>query len=457
MLDPEEDRENAFRGPGPKRLEKGPARPRAPCGRRQALVSLPANLPPRLPAAAAVTKQASQCLTIVGASLGQQPKVCHTQRVAPPTCAVGPGEQRGFVIHVDEQDGSSSSGVVAAPDHVLAQRSKFPTAGCAAAPPSRSTVQDDASTGAERRESLNASADESMVDLSVESPMIFDEALNTTSEASDTPCSVDSVGLSEYAVDIYTYQREAEKRCLCRSDYMRKQPDITCMMRAILVDWLVEVAEEYKLQNETLYLSVGYIDRFLSTMSVLRGKLQLVGTAAMYLASKFEEIYPPEVSEFVYITDDTYTRHQVLSMEHLILKVLSFDVSAPTAHSFLLQYLHRIGAGARLRSVSLYLAELTLIDADPFLRYLPSMIAAAAYALASLNLNRDLWPETLTRFTSYTLEELRPCIIDLHRAHLAAPQHPQQAVPEKYKSSKYHGVSLLKPRETLPLDLANGS
>lgn len=70
-----------------------------------------------------------------------------------------------------------------------------------------------------------------------------------------------------------------------KAAYMKKQPDITHSMRAILVDWLVEVGEEYKLQNETLYLAVNYIDRFLSSMSVLRGKLQLVGTAAMLLAS----------------------------------------------------------------------------------------------------------------------------------------------------------------------------
>ena len=56
-------------------------------------------------------------------------------------------------------------------------------------------------------------------------------------------------------------------------------------------------------------------------MSVLRGKLQLVGTAAMFIAAKFEEIYPPELGEFVYITDDTYSKKQVLRMEHLILKV----------------------------------------------------------------------------------------------------------------------------------------
>ena len=94
---------------------------------------------------------------------------------------------------------------------------------------------------------------------------------------------------------------------------MKKQPDINHSMRAILVDWLVEVAEEYKLLPQTLYLTINYIDRFLSAMSVLRGKLQLVGTACMLVAAKFEEIYPPEVSDFVYITDDTYTTKQACS------------------------------------------------------------------------------------------------------------------------------------------------
>lgn len=59
----------------------------------------------------------------------------------------------------------------------------------------------------------------------------------------------------------------------------------------------------------------------------------------MYLASKFEEIMPPELSEFVYITDDTYTKSQIVRMERMILKVLDFNLAAPTAHNFLLRYL----------------------------------------------------------------------------------------------------------------------
>lgn len=121
--------------------------------------------------------------------------------------------------------------------------------------------------------------------------------------------------------------------------YMKKQIDITSSMRSILIDWLVEVCEEYKLNLETLYLAVNFTDRFLSQMSVLRGKLQLVGTASMYIAAKYEEITPPDVNEFVYITDDTYTKKQVLRMEHLLLKVLDFRMSSPTTNWFLSHYL----------------------------------------------------------------------------------------------------------------------
>ena len=95
---------------------------------------------------------------------------------------------------------------------------------------------------------------------------------------------------------------------------MRKQPDITCGMRAILVDWLVEVADEFQLDPQTLFLSVAYIDFYLSLISVTRSKLQLVGTTCMYLAAKLEEMCPPEIGQFAYITDNTYSKKQVYNL-----------------------------------------------------------------------------------------------------------------------------------------------
>ncbi|XP_010609653.1 cyclin-A2 [Fukomys damarensis] len=283
------------------------------------------------------------------------------------------------------------------------------------------------------------------MDGSFDSPHTMDMSIVLEEEK---PVSVNEV--PDYHEDIHTYLREMEVKCKPKVGYMKKQPDITNSMRAILVDWLVEVGEEYKLQNETLHLAVNYIDRFLSSMSVLRGKLQLVGTAAMLLASKFEEIYPPEVAEFVYITDDTYTKKQVLRMEHLVLKVLAFDLAAPTVNQFLTQYfLHQQPANYKVESLAMFLGELSLIDADPYLKYLPSVIAGAAFHLALYTVTGQSWPESLVRKTGYTLESLKPCLMDLHQTYLKAPQHAQQSIREKYKNSKYHGVSLLNPPETL--------
>ncbi|GAB0180286.1 cyclin-A1 [Grus japonensis] len=184
-----------------------------------------------------------------------------------------------------------------------------------------------------------------LLDLSTGSPMIVDTSFQSQPE--DHMGDAITLTVGEYAEDIHQYLREAEVRFRPKPYYMRKQPDITTGMRAILVDWLVEVGEEYKLRTETLYLAVNFLDRFLSCMSVLRGKLQLVGTAAILLAAKYEEIYPPEVDEFVYITDDTYTKRQLLRMEHLLLKVLAFDLTAPTINQFLLQYIQRHGVCIR--------------------------------------------------------------------------------------------------------------
>ncbi|XP_006874440.1 PREDICTED: cyclin-A1 [Chrysochloris asiatica] len=288
-----------------------------------------------------------------------------------------------------------------------------------------------------------------LLDFSTVSPMLVDSSLHHQSE-DPSDLGSDVIDETEYAEEIHHYLREAEMRHRPKAHYMRKQPDITEGMRTILVDWLVEVGEEYKLRTETLYLAVNFLDRFLSCMSVLRGKLQLVGTAAILLASKYEEVYPPEVDEFVYITDDTYTKRQLLRMEHLLLKVLAFDLTVPTTNQFLLQYLRRQGVCIRTENLAKYVAELSLLEADPFLRYLPSVIAAAAYCLANYTINRHFWPETLAAFTGYSLSEIGPCLNELHKACLEMPRRPQQALREKYKASKYMHVSLMDTPAVLP-------
>lgn len=227
---------------------------------------------------------------------------------------------------------------------------------------------------------------------------------------------------------------------------MRKQPDINDSMRAILVDWLVEVSEEYKLNGETLCLAINYIDRFLSFMSVVRAKLQLVGTAAMLIASKYEEIYPPEIGEFVYITDDTYTKVQVLRMEKLLLKVLSFDLSGPTHFSFTTLFCIMLDYPDQIKFMAQYLSELSMLNAQPYLNFKPSEISAGALALARYTFGQKLWSHKMTLVTGYSLEELKEIVVYLNDMHNQASTLQQQAIQEKYKSVKYLQTSLVTPK-----------
>lgn len=100
---------------------------------------------------------------------------------------------------------------------------------------------------------------------------------------------------AEYAQDIHSNMRNEELKYQVKYNYMDSQADINEKMRAILIDWLVEVHLKFKLVPETLYLTVNLIDRYLERVEVMRDKLQLVGVTAMLIASKYEEIYAPEV------------------------------------------------------------------------------------------------------------------------------------------------------------------
>ena len=152
-------------------------------------------------------------------------------------------------------------------------------------------------------------------------------------------------------------------------------------MRAILVDWIIEVHLKFKLLPETLFLTVGIIDRFLELEKIKRGSLQLVGVTAMLIASKYEEIYAPEVRDFVYITDNAYTRDQIFNMEQNMLTVLNFSLTFPSPFRFLERFNKLAKCSEKQWNLAHYLIELPLIE-QRMLKYTPSNLAAAAIYLA---------------------------------------------------------------------------
>jgi len=204
-------------------------------------------------------------------------------------------------------------------------------------------------------------------------------------------------------------RRETDVGLLAPYGYMRFQIDINDRMRAILIDWLVEVHLKFKLLPETLFLTVNLIDRFLSRRCVARTKLQLVGVTAMLLASKREEMYPPEVRDFVYITDSAYTADQIFSLEEEMLEALEFRLEAPTCYSFIPRLLRSVGVDERSREgrLTAFLSE-RMLQEYGLLRFPPSKTAAAALNIALRTIRGPFaWNEQVEIASGFQQAELR--------------------------------------------------
>ena len=236
---------------------------------------------------------------------------------------------------------------------------------------------------------------------------------------------------------------------------MSKHADINARMRSILIDWLVEVHLKFKLMPETLYLTVNLIDRFLEKeQSIMREKLQLVGVTAMFMASKYEEIYAPECFDFVYISDKAYTRDEILRMEGLMLDRLNFQLTAPNAFVFVKRFAKVAGIATTPRSttelLANYLVELTLQDYK-MLKYLPSIICASAVYLAlKTRWWKTPWTPDLEKHSTYKEADLQACVRDIHELHDKATTSSLQAVRKKYTQEKHGNVSSIAPAHLPP-------
>jgi len=261
--------------------------------------------------------------------------------------------------------------------------------------------------------------------------------MDMTSVQLDNPQHV-----AEYMQDIFHVLRREEPLSLPSPTYMDRQVYVNAKMRAILIDWLVDVHKKYKLRAETLFLAVQLIDRYLDIEVTGKSQLQLVGATALMIAAKFEEVYPPAIKEFEYVTDKAYTRQDILKMEVLMLKALKFKICCPTAMHFLDEYQGVNGCTETHCDLAKYLLELTLVDYK-MLKYAPSHLAAASILLSNKLLRRPSWTPAAVSFTKMTEPMLKECAKEMCALLECAETSSLQAVRRKFSQSNYHAVAKL--------------
>ncbi|XP_004501543.1 putative cyclin-A3-1 [Cicer arietinum] len=265
--------------------------------------------------------------------------------------------------------------------------------------------------------------------------------------------------IEPYVSDIndYLHAMEMQKKRRPMVGYIQNiQREVTSNMRGTLVDWLVEVADEYKLLPDTLYLAVSYIDKFLSIHPVKRSNLQLLGVSSMLIASKYEEITPPKAVDFCQITDNIYDLEDVLKMEADILKTLNFEMGSPNVNTFLKSCVgiateNKKTSNLQFESLCNYLAELSLLDYE-CIRFLPSVVAASVIFLSRFIIWPGLhpWTSSMCECFGYKSAELEECVLILHDLYLSRRAASFKAVRDKYKQPKFKCVANLpSPPEVL--------
>ncbi|CBQ68369.1 probable Clb1-B-type cyclin 1 [Sporisorium reilianum SRZ2] len=221
----------------------------------------------------------------------------------------------------------------------------------------------------------------------------------------DAEDAEDPLMVAEYVNDIFEYMKELEIVNMPNGDYMLTQNEINWDVRAILVDWLVDVHAKFRLLPETLYLAVNIIDRFLSRRTISLSKLQLVGVTAMFIASKYEEVMCPSIQNFYYLADGGYTDVEILRAERYVLKVLDFSMSYANPMNFLRRISKADNYDIQTRTVAKYFMEISLLDYR-LMEHPPSLVAAASVWLAREVLERGEWTPTLVHYSTYSEQEL---------------------------------------------------
>jgi len=166
------------------------------------------------------------------------------------------------------------------------------------------------------------------------------------------------------------------------------QSHIAPHMRKIVTDWMLEVCEDQQCKPEVFFLSINYLDRFLSKVNIQKNQFQLCASVCILLASKFSQVVPVSTDKLVIYTDSSVTAQELRQWEMKILNVLQWELSSVTTHSFIQHFLPGLGNNVDSKiNIEKARRQAETISAMAATEYAficakQSVLAAAALALA---------------------------------------------------------------------------
>ena len=215
-------------------------------------------------------------------------------------------------------------------------------------------------------------------------------------------------------------------------------------MREILVDWMQEVCLRFKLLTDTYFLAVNLVDRFLSVHQMTKDKFQLLGITALFISAKYEEIYPPNIKEFLSLCENAYLKVEIVNIETKLLATVDFKLAVPSVLKFVERYSHIAELSKKERYFTVFVLELSMMSSC-FLEFKPSTLAAASVYLTQRIFGKSQeWGEQIRKETRLDIQGVRPCAKELFVHLFRSEESKLSATRRKYATSEFYEVSRFK-------------
>ena len=252
----------------------------------------------------------------------------------------------------------------------------------------------------------------------------------------------------EYSKEIFSFLKSNEKLNMpIYKNINLNKTEISEKSRKILIDWIISVHAKFNLLPNTLFLTINLIDRIIEKNVAYINSFQLLGTTALHIAAKYEEIYPPEINDYIFISNKAFSKEDVIEMENFILDTLNFDILCISPYVFL----DRLYFISRENNIDVYylssmFIEFTFLSIE-IMKNKQSLIAASMFYLALKFIypkKNKVWNNKLQIHTGYKEHKIKSVIKDFilfFKGNIRDKKNKINSLFIKYNHDKFGNVS----------------
>ena len=251
---------------------------------------------------------------------------------------------------------------------------------------------------------------------------------------------MDPQDVAEYENIIYRSLRQKEA---AMKELQFIQNEITMKDRNLLIDAICRMHYKLGLTTNALYRCIGILDRYLACGQIPKNKLNLYGSACLFIASKIEDIYPAQSTDLIKLCNREFTRRELFAAEIKIINEIGFDTTFATPLFYLTQFMRISGQTKETLLLARYILEICQSH-EKFFGVPPALVASLAVMVTRILKGEEKWPKELAGYTTYSAETLQPYASIVRAMLVERDREETRFMRKKYGSDLFLGVAHIK-------------